>query len=126
MDVLAAPRVPRHRDVFLKPQGFQCPVVLPLEKDQSIDKLLGRVSRLLELLPFNSRSPTILFRIRRWLYHCETHHCRDGNEHWCEPYVNGEQPRFVIDILSCCVVPYNASMRYMALSYMWGCIDTAK
>ena len=103
------------------------PGVIP-SYDSRSERMLNRYGRYLNV---NAKIPdtnATVFRVRSWLRNCErNHNGRDGNP-LCQPlYEDGRgYPLWLIDIEQRCVVPFQASLSYFALSYVWGQVETAK
>ena len=90
--------------------------------------MLNRYGRFLNLYVRILDTNETVFRIRKWLRDCEqNHNGRDGNPH-CQPLDEDGRgyPLWLIDISQRCVVPFQASLSYFALSYVWGRVETAK
>ena len=118
----------RRRDlVGRSARRHEYPGVIP-SYDSRSERMLNRYGRYLNV---NAKIPdtnATVFRVRSWLRNCErNHNGRDGNPH-CQPlYEDGcGYPLWLIDIEKRCVVPFQASLSYFALSYVWGQVETAK
>ncbi|KAH8773086.1 heterokaryon incompatibility protein-domain-containing protein [Hyaloscypha sp. PMI_1271] len=70
---------------------------------------------------FGSGSNNSIYLIGAWLRACEKKHDRKRYPS-CQTLDNDDRgiPLFVIDIANRCFVRFQPSMRYMALSYVWG------
>ena len=103
------------------------PGVIP-SYDSMSERMLNRYGRYLNVYAKIPDTNATVFRIRSWLRNCEkNHNGRNGNPH-CQPLNEDGRgyPLWLIDIEQRCVVPFQASLSYFALSYVWGCVETAK
>ncbi len=118
----------RRRDLIsLSAIRHEYPGVIP-SSDSRSERMLNRYGRYLELTAGIANTNATIFRIRNWLRKCEqNHNGRDGNPH-CQPLDEDGRgyPLWLIDIEQRCVVPFQASLSYFALSYVWGQVETAK
>ena len=109
------------------PMLHEYPGVIP-SYDSRSERMLNRYGRYLNVYAKIPDTNATVFRIRSWLRNCEkNHNGRNGNPH-CQPLDEDGRgyPLWLIDIEQRCVVPFQASLSYFALSYVWGCVDTAK
>ena len=103
------------------------PGVIP-SYDSRSERMLNRYGRYLNVYLKKPDTNATVFRIRSWLRNCEqNHNGRNGNPH-CRPLNEDGHgyPLWLIDIEQRCVVPFQASLSYFALSYVWGQVETAK
>lgn len=103
------------------------PGVIPRDDSMS-ERILNRYGRYLNLVAFIPDTNVTIFRVRSWLRNCEqNHNGRDGNPN-CQPLDKDDRgyPLWLIDIEQRCVVPFQATLSYFALSYVWGQVETAK
>ena len=103
------------------------PGVIP-SYDSRSERTLNRYGRYLNVYAKIPDTNATVFRIRSWLRNCEkNHNGRNGNPH-CQPLDEDGRgyPLWLIDIELRCVVPFQAFLSYFALSYVWGCVETAK
>ena len=103
------------------------PGVIPSYNSRS-ERMLNRYGRYLNFTAKIPDTDATVFRIRSWLRNCEKYHNgQNGNPH-CQ-LLNEDgcgYPLWLIDIVQRCVVPFQASLSYFALSYVWGRVETAK
>ncbi|KAF2165504.1 hypothetical protein M409DRAFT_24356 [Zasmidium cellare ATCC 36951] len=136
------PRIPRIFNIR-KPRYFKrrdllssyasrraCPSVIPLsDHGASIEAFLAGCGERLNTYARIHNTNLTIFRLRNWLRNCEAHHReKDGAHRICEPLVGEDDrcPLWLIDIEDCCLVPYRHTLSYVALSYVWGRVETAK
>ena len=101
------------------------PGVIPNNSSIS-ERILNRYARYLNRHEMDTNAT--VFRVRNWLRNCEqNHNGRDGNPN-CQPLDEDGRgyPLWLIDIEQRCVVSFQASLSYFALSYVWGRVETAK
>ena len=92
------------------------------------ERILNRYGRYMNLKAEIPDTNATIFRIRSWLRNCErNHNGQNGNPH-CQPLDEEGRgyPLWLIDIEQRCVVPFQATLSYFALSYVWGQVQTAK
>ena len=106
---------------------YKYPGMIP-RYDSRSEHMLNRYGRYLNVYAKIPDTNATIFRVRSWLRNCEKNHKgRDGNPH-CQPlYEDGcGYPLWLIDIEQRCVVHFEPSLSYFALSYVWGQVETAK
>ena len=120
-------KIYRRRDlVGRSARRHEYPGVIP-SNDSMSERILNRYGRYLNLQANIQDTNATVFRVRSWLRNCEQiHHGRDGNPH-CQPLQEDGRgyPLWLIDIEQRCVVPFQATISYFALSYVWGRVETA-
>ncbi|KIX94442.1 uncharacterized protein Z520_09828 [Fonsecaea multimorphosa CBS 102226] len=111
------------------PKQDEFPSTILNDKQTNLENLFASYGRYLNLHADVAETNATLFRIRKWLRTCEWYHKSDDNKlPQCTPLHGSDHgaPVWLIDIEQCCLVPYEHSFRYIALSYVWGKIETAK
>ena len=106
---------------------YEYPGVIPSDDSRS-ERILNRYGRYLNFYAKIPNTNATVFRVRSWLRNCEqNHNGRNGNPH-CQPLDEDGRgyPLWLIDIEQRCVVPFQATLSYFALSYVWGRVETAK
>jgi Heterokaryon incompatibility protein (HET) len=95
--------------------------------DTSLERILGAYGGYLNLTAGIATTNASLFRIRNWLRNCQQHHAETDEYSHCKPLNEALRgsPLMLIDIEKRCLVKYEPFMSFVALSYVWGDIDTA-
>ena len=120
--------VHRRRDLIGRSAPLhKYPGVIPNNNTRS-ERILNRYGRYLNV---NARIPdtnATVFRVRSWLRNCEQNHNGQNDNPDCQTLDEDGRgyPLWLIDIEQRCVVPYQASLSYFALSYVWGQVERAK
>ena len=101
------------------------PGVIPNNNSIS-ERILNRYARYLSTHAMDTNAT--VFRVRSWLRNCEQNHNGRYGDPNCQPLDEDGRgyPLWLIDIEQRCVVSFQASLSYFALSYVWGQVETAK